>query len=352
MSELADYVARAKKSLYFSAAGIATDLRVFLEAESSSCDQVGAEYLAGADHLFLVGSGGSFASLQTAKYILDRMLDIPADVLISYELIWRDHCRLGPDSVVILASYSGETEDTVAALRHARERDAKTVVIVGKPDSTMAREADVVIPYDSGAIYEIPIAAICLAAAGAASKRGQGHLVNTLREDLAALPDVLTRTLAEEEGNAEERARELLHAQHIYVLGSGPLSPLAYKLAMSVVMENVRIGASFSDASEWRHGPAEALERMRGNFIVLLGTDDSRGLTSRTIDFCRAQGSAVMVYDAAEFGAVHPLLTPLVMNSHTQWFVVYSAILRGITDLDVRVFMGHNVLAEGGAGWP
>jgi hypothetical protein len=60
-----------------------------------------------------------------------------------------------------------------------------------------------------------------------------------------------------------------------------------------------------------------------------------------------------MVYDAAEYGDdVHPLLAPIVMNSHTQWLIVYSAILRGITDLDERVFMGHNVLATGGAQWP
>jgi fructoselysine-6-P-deglycase FrlB-like protein len=121
---------------------------------------------------------------------------------------------------------------------------------------------------------------------------------------------------------------------------------------MSVVMENIRIGATFSDAVEWRHGPAEALERVRGSFIVLLGTDASRELTLRTIDFCRANDSRVMVYDAAQFGDVHPLLTPVVMNSHTQWLIVYSAILRGITDLDERVFMGHNVLAAGGAQWP
>jgi fructoselysine-6-P-deglycase FrlB-like protein len=60
----------------------------------------------------------------------------------------------------------------------------------------------------------------------------------------------------------------------------------------------------------------------------------------------------VLVFDAAEFDGCHPLLTPLVMNSVVQWFVVYSALLRGILDLDERVFMGHNVLAQGGAVWP
>ena len=83
-----------------------------------------------------------------------------------------------------------------------------------------------------------------------------------------------------------------------------------------------------------------------------LGTDASRDVTLRTAAFCEANGSRVITYDAADFGDVHPLLVPIVMNSHTQWLIVYSAILRGITNLDDRVFMGRHVLATGGATWP
>jgi fructoselysine 6-phosphate deglycase len=287
----------------------------------------------------------------TAKYVLDSVLGLPIDAVASYELIWRDPLRLA-GALAVFASYSGETEDTVAALRHARACGARTVAIVGKPESTMAREADVVIPYGSGAIYEVPIIALVLIAAGMAEGSAAAEGVASLVSELDRLPAVLRRTLDIEATKAESRARELLRDQHLYVLGCGPLSPLAYKLAMSVVMENMRIGATYSDASEWRHGPAEALERLRGTFVVLLGTDASRDVTLRTIEFLRANESRVMVYDAAEFGKLHPLLTPIVMNSHTQWLIVYSAILRGVTDLDERVFMGHNVLANGGAQWP
>ena len=256
------------------------------------------------------------------------------------------------DSLVVLASFSGETEDTVAALRWAKQRGAYTIGIVGGTECTMAREADAVIDYRSGAIYELPIVALILLAAGLEERRGAARRADDLVQGIADLPPILRRTLGVERHLAESKARELLRAQHVFVLGSGPLGPLAYKLAMNVVMENVRIAASFSDATEWRHGPAEALERLRGDFIVLLGTDASRDVTMRTIDFCRSQKSQVLVYDAAEFGRVHPLLTPLVMNSHTQWLIVYWAILRGITDVDERVFMGRNVLAASGAQWP
>ncbi len=352
-SELRGYVEKAKESLYFSGARIDTDLGTFIDDQGEACIALGKGHQGQSGHLFLIGSGGSLASMQTGKYLLDGLLsDVASDALPSYELLWRQPRRLDQDALVFLASYSGETEDTVAALRFARSSGAKTIAIVGRPDSTMAAEADVVLPYDSAAIYEIPIAALLLFAVGRGGAADSTSDFERLRASLIGLPPVLKRVLGAEEERAEQRARDLLRAQHVYVLGSGPLAPLAYKVALSVFMENIRIGATYCDAAEWRHGPAEALERLRATFLVLLGTDASRDVTSRTIDFCSSQGSEVHIYDAAEFGDIHPLLTPLVMNSVTQWLIVYSAILRGITDLDERVFMGHNVLATGGARWP
>jgi fructoselysine 6-phosphate deglycase len=352
MSQLQANIDRAKESLYFSGARIDEHLDTFMRAQRDLCSDLADGFRSRHRQLFLVGSGGSFASMQTASYLLDGVLDVPVAPVASYELLWRQHVRLDSEALVVLASYSGETEDTVAALRRARSCGARTVAIVGKAKSTMAFEADVVIPYDSGAIFEVPIVAMIMFAAAAAEGTPAAQAARDLDGALDALPDLLRRSLDAEERRAEGRARALLYADHLYVLGGGPLSPLAYKLAMSVVMENVRIGATYSDAAEWRHGPAEALERLRAPFVVLLGTDASRSVTQRTLEFCVANGSDVHVYDAADFGELHPLLTPLVMNSHTQWLVVYSAILRGITDLDERVFMGHGVLATEGAQWP
>lgn len=352
MNDVNDHIERAKDSLWFSGARIDRDLSGFLDDHGPACVRLGTELRDRARHVFLAGSGGSWASLQTAKYILDRVLDIGSDALPSYELIWRRPALLGPGAVVFVASYSGETEDSVAALRCAKSAGATTVAIVGKLESRMAREADHVVAYENGAIYELPIATLVLFAQGLTQGTAREDAAAEVADGLRRLPDILRRTLAAEASAAESKARELLRANHLYVLGAGPLAPLAYKVAMSVIMENVRIGASFSDTSEWRHGPAEALERIRPDIIVLLGTDESRAVSERTIEFCRANGARVLVYDSADLGDVHPLLTPLVLNSHTQWLVAYSAILRGITDLDARVFMGHNVLAADGAAWP
>ena len=68
------------------------------------------------------------------------------------------------------------------------------------------------------------------------------------------------------------------------VVASGVLSGLAYKVAYNEVMENIRIGSAFIDASEFRHGPCEALERNKLDMIFLVGTDWSRQETLRTLD--------------------------------------------------------------------
>jgi fructoselysine-6-P-deglycase FrlB-like protein len=346
-----DYVERAKASEYFSGARVGEDLARFLDDRSESCRGLGRE-LREAAQLYFVGCGGSLATLQTARYLLDGKLDVPIDAMHGYDLIWRRPKRLDREAVAFFASYSGETEDMVAALRFARERGARTVGIVRGGDSTLAREADEVIDYGSAAIFEAPVAAMVLVAAGLAEGRSGSGALEFLANALKEVPAAVEAAVEEEEARAEARAREFLSSRHLYVVGAGPLAPLAYKVALTVVMENIRIGGTWIDASEFRHGPAEALERSQVDALVLLGTDESREMGERALAFLQKHGARTIVMDASSYPSVHPQLTPLVLNPITQCFTVWSAILRGILDLDERVFMGRSVLATGGHAWP
>jgi fructoselysine 6-phosphate deglycase len=351
MIDVEALVERAKESEYFSGARLGDDLERFLGSEGDRCWEIGRS-LRGADHLFLVGSGGSLATLQTAKYIVDSQLEVRCEPIHGYDLIWRAPARLRPGAAAVFASYSGETEDTVAALRFARERGVRTIAIVRGGGSALEEEADETIAYDSAAIFEAPIAAVVQLAAGLADGGPGGDELAAVAEALGEVPDAARAAYELEEGRAEQRARSLLSSRHLFVLGAGPLAPLAYKVALTVVMENIRIGGSWCDASEFRHGPAESLERSQMDALVLLGTDPSRPMVERTLAFLNEHGARTLALDARDYPVVHPLLTPLVLNLVTQWFTVWSAVLRGITDLDDRVFMGRHVLAEGGHRWP
>ncbi len=356
MPRLDALVEQAIRSELFTSPRIATDLPRFVAEQRDALRALADRAASGDfDRVYFVGSGGSLANMCSGQYLLDRFVSLPGHVLPSYELTWRDPAALGPRSLVFLASYSGGTEDTLAALRHANARSAHTVALVRRRESPMAAEARQVIDYDSTALYDIPLVAVTLFALELARATGSPRSADAQEAlaDLERLPRVLDQVYRESQAPALEQAREFLPAGLINCLGAGPLAGLAYKFALTVFMENIRVHGSFIESAELRHGPIEAFERQRADIVALLGTDESRALTERSIAIARKAGAHVLVLDAAAYPRVHPLLEPFVLIVPLQWFTVYSALLRGITDLDERVFMGHRVLAEGpDATWP
>lgn len=346
----------ARTSELFTSPRLEADLPRFLGEHDARIRQLARRVAADEfDHVYFVGSGGSWSNMYTGKYLLDRLTRVPSDVLTSYELIWRNPPRLDARALVFLASYSGATEDTLAALRHANVRGAHTVALTRRRPSPMASEAAEVVDYDSTALYVMPLAAVTLFALELA------RLVESPRRAeaqaaLAQLPGlgaVLGRAYRDAEAPALEWARRFLNSNLLYVLAAGPNYGLGYKFALTVFMENIRVNGSVIEAAELRHGPVEAFERQRADIVALVGTDESRKLTFRSIQIAEEAGARVLRVDAADYPGLHPLLAPFVLLVPLEWFTVYSAILRGITDLDERVYMGHQLLAVGpDATWP
>lgn len=356
MPDLTAAVDTARSSELFTSPRLEADLPIFLGEHDQRIRQLAGRVAAGEfDHVYFVGSGGSWSNMFTGKYLLDRFTKVPADVFTSYELVWRDPPRLDSRALVFLASYSGATEDTLAAMRHANQRGAHTVALARRRPSPMASEAAEIIDYDSTALYIMPLAAVTLFALELAV------LVDSPRRDeaeaalvqLPGLAGLLGRTYRDTEAPALDWARHFLSSDLLYVLASGPNFGIGYKFALTVFMENIRVSGSIIEAAELRHGPIEAFERQRVDLIAILGTDESRELTRRSIRIAEDNGARVLTLDVADYPGLHPLLAPFVLLVPLEWFTVYSAILRGITDLDERVFMGHRVLAAGpDATWP
>ncbi len=356
MTDLATLVDAARESELWTSPRLEVDLARFLDEQGGRIRQLAGRVVAGEfDHVYFVGSGGSWANMYTGKYLLDRQTTISSDALTSYELTWRDSPRLGARSLVFLASYSGATEDALAALRHANARGAHTVAIARRRPSPMATEAAEVIDYDATALYILPLAAVTLFALEVARLTGSPKKAEAEAAiaQLGDLPAILGRVYREGGAAGLEQARRFLSSTSLTVLAAGPLYGLGYKFALTVFMENIRLNGSIIESTELRHGPVEALERTRLDVVALLGTDESRELTIRSIRTAEGNGARVLVFDAADYPGLHPLLAPFVLLVPLEWFTVYSALLRGILDLDERVLMGHRVLATGpDATWP
>lgn len=356
MSLLDTMVEQAITSELFTSPRIEADLATFLREQTGALRALAVRAADGEfDRVYFTGGGGSLANMYSGQLLLDRLCTLPGEAFPSYELTWRDPAALGPRSLVFLASYSGATEDTLAAMRYANGKGATTVALARRRPSPMATEATVMIDYDSTALYDLPLAAVTIFAAELAILTGSPRADEgrEILADLERLPAILGGVYRDAQAPALEQARRFLSANLLYCVGAGPLAGLAYKFALTVFMENIRVHGSFIESGELRHGPIEALERQRADMVFLVGTDESRAMTERAISLSEQAGARTLVLDAADYPAVHSQLTPFVLLIPLQWFTVYSALLRGITDLDERVFMGHRILATGpDATWP
>jgi fructoselysine-6-P-deglycase FrlB-like protein len=349
---LDEFLANAKKSVLFTSPVMEKDLSDFLSEQTARIKALAEQALSsGIKQIYWVGSGNSWCNLYSGDYIMNRLTDIPSTYYRSYDFIWANPSRLDKDTLVILASFSGNTEDTVAALRFANAKGATTVSFTSKADSILAREADEPIVYNSNALFILPLAGAFIFSLEVA--RIQGRDVEGLYEQLERIPKVLGKIYAEEESRALRLAGKYRDCDLFYVLASGASYALGYKFGLTVFMENMRINASFMETSEFRHGPAEMLDDFKPVMVFLVGTDESREMSERVIRIAESNGAEVIRFDARDYGDFDPLFSPFLLMVPLQWFAVYSAYYRGIFDLDERVLMGRGKMSSGSQiTWP
>lgn len=346
-------IEEAIQSKLFTAPVLGDDLERLLDTEGDRIRSLARRAVdEGVQQIYWVGSGNSWVNLYSGKYLLDRFVTLPSDLYTAYDFIGRNPKRL-PKSWAFLASFSGGTEDTVAALRHANAHAAHTIALVSQADSLMGREAAETIAYNSKALYILPLAITYLFALEYARLQGAAKEVEPIIEGLYALPDLLRRQFVEQKELARQQAEQFKDERLLYTLASGPLWGLGYKFGLTVFMENLRVNGSFMDATEFRHGPVEMFDREKPAMVLLVGTDESRPIVERVRDLCAAHAGRLLVFDMADYPGVHPLLAPFALMIPLQWFAVWSALLRGITDLDERALMGRGILGRGqGVTWP
>jgi glutamine---fructose-6-phosphate transaminase (isomerizing) len=313
----------------------------------------------------IVACGTSYYAGMVAKYWLERFARVPCELDIASEFRYRDPV-LEPGGLALFISQSGETADTLAALRHARSQGQKIAVVVNVPTSSMAREADLLLPTHAGPeigvastkAFTCQLAVLAALAAkvardkGAMSEEEEREIVLHLTEAPAAMNAAL--------GHDEEIAAMaplIAAARDVLYLGRGQDYPLALEGALKL-KEISYIHAEGYAAGEMKHGPIALIDD-NVPIIVLAPSGPLFEKTVSNMQEVQARGGRVILISDAEGIAaagegaiatlempnVHPLIAPLVYAVPVQLLAYHVAVAKG-TDVDQPRNLAKSVTVE------
>ena len=318
----------------------------------------------GVDRITMVACGTASYAAHVAKYWFEQIAGLPADVDIASEFRYREP-PLSDKSWALFISQSGETADTLAALRYAKDRVAKIVAVVNVPTSSIAREADLALPILAGVevgvastkAFTCQLTSLALLALKAALDRGRLSPAELARHlsDLAALPGLLNHTM----GLSSEIAaiaEELAEAQDVLFLGRGAMFPLALEGALKL-KEISYIHAEGYASGELKHGPI-ALIDARVPVIVLAPRDHLFEKTVSNMQEVMARhGKILLISDATGIGEAGMgcwktlalpecgLFAPILYALPAQLLAYHTAIAKG-TDVDQPRNLAKSVTVE------
>ena len=303
-------------------------LRRTFASESDNMANI-AKLVESADTVYLIGCGSSISTCYSIRDALASVCDLRIEVFTGYEFVYNKKLNEGENSIFIATSQSGETADTLAALRRANEFNIDTVSISNEPESSMVKEAKypvITLGNTETAIlgtktYITQLACLYQILFAASGYDGADEILEQLKD----LPDLIEELLASTEEDNKKLALELKDEDGFYCLGSGVNFGLAYKLAMTMLMEGAIKHACPLYSAEFRHGLIERAEKDVP--LIFLDADlESDELTKIAINFSKNKLEAkTIIYSLKDYADIDPLLAPFVLVIPLEWFVYYLA---------------------------
>jgi glutamine---fructose-6-phosphate transaminase (isomerizing) len=318
-----------------------------------------------ADSAIMIGCGTAHYAGRVAEYWLEQIAGIAVETDIASEFRYRKPA-FGKKSFGVFVSQSGETADTLAALRYCKEQGVKTLAVVNVPESTIWREADARLPTLAGPEIGVAstkaftaqlsaLAALTIAvgrARGTLSSQEEGRLVHALMECPRLIADALGS-----EADIEVIAQDLAQARDVLYLGRGVHYPLALEGALKL-KEISYIHAEGYAAGELKHGPIALIDE--GTPVVVVAPHDA--LFEKTLSNMQevaARGAKlILITDPAGAAAASdiakhiilapacdPFVAPLVYSVPIQLLAYLTAVHKG-TDVDQPRNLAKSVTVE------
>ena len=322
------------------------------------------EDIRGFHQAVIVACGSSYHSALVGKYAIERWTRIPTQVEIASEFRYRDPV-VDRNTLVIAISQSGETADTLEALRHARQQGAWVMAVTNTVGSSIARESDAVFYTRGGPEVAVAstkavmtqLAAMYLVGLHLAQVRGtrDADEVRSHYRDLAEIPALIEATLTRMDG-VRKLAREISSAERVLFLGRHVGYPMALEGALKL-KELAYVSAEGMPAGEIKHGPIALIEQ--GTPVVVLAT--RHALTPKlvtNVQEIKARGARTIVIATDGDESVTPyadhlirlpdtksLLSPLLTLVPMQVFAAEYAMARGL-DVDQPRNLAKSVTVE------
>jgi len=321
--------------------------------------------LRAVDKVFVVACGSAFHAGLVAKYAIEHWTRLPVEIEIASEFRYRDPV-LGPNTLVIAISQSGETIDTLEAVKFAREQHAKVMAVVNVVGSSVAREADAVLYTRAGPeiavastkAFTAQVVGMKLIALYLAEVRGSMWHTEALAivHDLEQLPALITRVLSLHPA-VREIAAEIKDAPNVFFIGRHTGYPAALEGALKL-KEISYIHAEGFAAGELKHGPIALLES--GVPVVAVANDcHVYQKTLSNIQEVKARGAYVIAICSEGSGdevarhadrvlevpRVHELLAPALLTVPMQLLAYEVATMRGC-DVDQPRNLAKSVTVE------
>ncbi|CAD5138285.1 MULTISPECIES: glutamine--fructose-6-phosphate transaminase (isomerizing) [Microbacterium] len=321
----------------------------------------------GINRVIITACGTASYAALVGKYAIEQWARVAVDVELAHEFRYRDPV-IGADTLVVSISQSGETMDTLMAVKYARERGARTLSVCNTQGATIPRESDAVVYTHAGPevavastkAFSAQITALLLLGLHMGRVRGVVADASTDVEELAALPEKVAKVLESEHEHVTQLAGWMADTRSVLFLGRHVGYPIALEGALKL-KEISYIHAEGFAAGELKHGPIALIEPGQPVFVLVPSPRHSALVHSKVvsnIQEIRARGARVIVVaeegDAAVLPfadeVIHiplagPMFEPLLAVVPLQIFAMALATAKGL-DVDQPRNLAKSVTVE------
>lgn len=316
-------------------------------------------------HITIIACGTSYYAGLVARYWLESLARIPVDIDVASEFRYREPV-MPKGGLSIVISQSGETADTLAALKYAKAQKQQTLAVVNVEESSMAHEADAILPTHAGP--EIGVASTkafttqltVLACLSLAFAEARGTLKNDdmarFTQALAEVPSRISEILYHDDA-IRALSTQIQHAKDMLYIGRGTSYAIAHEAALKM-KEISYIHAEAYAAGEMKHGPIALIDE-EVPVIAIAPKDHLFEKTASNVQEAAARGGKIIVlsdvagvkelgdivYQSITLPTVHPFVAPILYAIPVQLLAYHTAVLKG-TDVDQPRNLAKSVTVE------